>query len=109
MSLIRDATHAIALHPVPTANSEPSGMAKTLTAMLQPPPPADLMVDLCIAGSPAKMYVSAYVTRASDGMIVERRHVSAFYDSLEERMAVLEEAAQQARGLLDKLDTLAEM
>mmetsp|Transcript_14069 Transcript_14069/g.36399 ORF Transcript_14069/g.36399 Transcript_14069/m.36399 type:complete len:160 (+) Transcript_14069:2-481(+) len=90
--------------PVPSCSS----VAFALRDKLQPPPPADLTIDMCAAGSPPQLYVSATVTRAADGFVLESLVVSAGLDAVAERVALLEEAAREAETLLSKVEMLVE-
>jgi hypothetical protein len=79
-----------------------------LREQLQPPPPADLVIDVSAAGRPPRLYVSATVVRASDGAVVMGRVVSAGLDAVEERLQLLENAAGEAASLLAKVEVLSE-
>ncbi len=129
LALISSAAHAITLVPQPadvatppaagvqsqpSSSSVPGGLvnassvAAALHEQLQPPPPADLVIDVSTAGRPPRLYVSASVVRAADGTVVERRIVSAGLDGVEERLQLLDEAAGEAARLLAKVEVLAE-
>ena len=86
----------------------PSSVADAFRDKLQPPPPADLVVDASAAGRPARLYLSATIVRPADGALLDRRIVSAGLDGVEERLRLLDEVRQEAARLLSKLNALAE-
>jgi hypothetical protein len=131
LALISSAMNAVTLVPPPTdmavtppaalsttgqppSLSSPPGslgtssVATALREQLQPPPPADLVIDVSPAGRPPRLYVSATVVRASDGAVVMGRVVSAGLDAVEERLQLLENAAGEAASLLAKVEVLSE-
>ena len=122
---ITDAINAVhlALPPVKPTNAPPgvafasaglhgqapSSLSAQLREMLQPPPPDDLTIDVCAAGNPPRLFVTAIIMRP-DGTALDSRCVSAVgLDGIEERMNLLEQAAEEARALLCKLDVVAEL
>ena len=131
LALISSAMNAVTLVPPPTdmavtppailsttgqppSLSSPPGslgtssVATALREQLQPPPPADLVIDVSAAGRPPRLYVSATVVRASDGAVVMGRVGSAGLDAVEERLQLLENAAGEAASLLAKVEVLSE-
>ena len=104
-ALISDAV-GILEHTAPP--ERPSGLAKSLTSMMQPPLPSGAVIDLNVAGSPPRLVFSSYLLRASDGVVINARHVAVHPEELEERLAMLTETAREVRSLLAKLADKAE-
>ena len=107
-----DAVNVIALRPPPggqdgNGHGSPSAASSALCEALQPQPPEDLAIDVFAAGNPPQFHFSAYITR--NGVAVDARHASVHCGALEERLRLLGCVVREARGLLDKLQTLAEM
>ena len=106
LAQISDAARTLGLTPPPTS---PSPLAAPLTAMLQPPPPPGLLIDVNVAGAPPRLIFSAHVAaKGGDAhtAAAEARHVPTYPDDLIERHAVLERVLAEAKALLAKLEAV---
>lgn len=100
---LSEALYAITLRPPPA--QQPSSLAPTISALLQPAPPPGLLLDVCVCGRPPRLYFSAYLMR--DGAVADARHTSLESDEWVDRVEQLEQALRDARSLLAKLDALS--
>ena len=101
--MLSDAVRTLSVSPMPTA---PSAIAASLTAMMQPPVPPGVLVDVQITSSPPRIVFSAYLMGANDGGVADARHVTVEPDELGERLAALSRAQCAMRGLLAKIDAV---
>lgn len=94
---------------------QPSARAKLLTEQMSPEPPApELLIDLTLWASPARLLLSAYLLRAEgaaaeEPAALETRHASVPLPALDRTFEQLERAVELCRGLRAKLQTLQEM
>ena len=94
---------------------QPSTRAKLLTGQMSPEPPApELLIDLTLWASPARLLLSAYLLRpegaaAEEPVALETRHASVPLPALDRTFEQLERAVELCRGLRAKLQTLQEM
>ena len=113
---LADAARPTLLHDAPPVGPSRE-LAGTLRQQLDPPPPADVEVDVRVCGSPPQLFVSAYQLRqppaADDGSgasVADARHAALpLEDEYVERLEGLGEATALCRALLSKLDAIAEL
>ena len=87
--------------------SGPSGLAPTLTAMMQPPVPSGVVLDVTLAAGPPRLVLSAYLLKTGSLTdVADSRHASVEPDELAERLAALAEALHATQGLLAKLEAV---
>ena len=94
---------------------QPSARSKLLTEQMSPEPPApELLIDLTLWASPARLLLSAYLLRAEgaaaeEPAALETRHASVPLPALDRTFEQLERAVELCRGLRAKLQTLQDM
>lgn len=103
LALVSDGVRTLSLAPQPQA---PSSLAPILTSMMQPPIPQGVIIDVNVASDPPRLVFSSYLLRASDGVVINARHVAVHPEELEERLAMLTETAREVRSLLAKLEAV---